>query len=88
MFRNESVSGCGFLYIKTRNHQKIAVQNLPKHEKNHGLTENQKSTEYRNINKMGTQFLHLSCQGEVRTLEPPSVTPLFKDCVVPLTVQE
>jgi len=27
------------------------------------LTENQKTTEYRNINKMGTRFLHLSCQG-------------------------
>jgi len=28
------------------------------------LTENQKTTEYGNVKKMGTRFLHLSCQGE------------------------
>jgi len=79
-FGNESVSGCGFLYrlTKTRNHRKTTVQKHPKNAKKQ-FTENQKNTEYRNITKMETQFLHLVCQGEVCTLVslPPSVTPLL-----------
>jgi len=41
------------------------------------LTENQNSTAYRNISKMGDQFLHLAYQGEVCTLALQSVTPLL-----------
>jgi len=61
-FRNESVSGCGFLHNKTQNHRKITVQTLPKNVKKQQLTENQKSNEYRNISTMGAHFLPLSCQ--------------------------
>ena len=56
-FRNESVSGCGFLYIKTRNHRKTTTQKLPKNAKKQQLTEKQKVTENRNINKIWAQFL-------------------------------
>jgi len=79
-FRNESVSGCGFLDTKTRNHRKIAVQKLPKNAKKQ-LTENQKSTEYRNINKMETPFLHLSCQGS-HPWTPVSHTTVLGLCCI------
>jgi len=46
------------------------------------LSENQKNTECRNINKMVGQFLRLACKGEIRTLVSPSVTPLLYTCVV------
>jgi len=47
---------------KALNHCKITVQELPKNAKSQQITENQKSTEYRNITKTGAQFLHLFCQ--------------------------
>jgi len=33
-FRNGNVFGCGLLYTKTRNHQKITFPKLPKNAKN------------------------------------------------------
>jgi len=36
-FRNESSSGCGFLYTKTRNHRTTTVQKLSKNATNNLL---------------------------------------------------
>jgi len=36
-FRNESVSGYGFLYSKTRNHRKTTVEKLPINAKSNNL---------------------------------------------------
>jgi len=41
-FRNESLSGCGFLCTKTRNHRKTTVQKLPKNAKNNNLLKTKK----------------------------------------------
>jgi len=61
-------------YTKTRNHRKTLQKSSEKRKKQQP-TENQKNTEYRNTN--WARFLHLACQGEVRTLAPSSVTPLL-----------
>jgi len=53
------------------------------------LTENQKSNDYRNITKMGTQFLHLACQrGGSHPCTPVSHTNCCSPVLYPFTVQE
>ena len=53
--------------------------NILKHEfaEKQQLTENQKTTEYRNKCKMGANVFHLLVKGEVRTLDTSPVKPLL-----------
>jgi len=66
-----------FYILKPEIQCKITVQELPKNAKSQEITENQKSTEYRNISKMGPSFCIYLVRGEVRTPELLSVTPML-----------
>jgi len=75
-FSNENVSGWGFLCAKIQNHREKNGSKLPKNSKKQ-LTENEKSTEYRNRSKVGAQILQLACQWGGSHPWTPAVTPVL-----------